>query len=97
MKEQGVRVASFKVGDSCIELLESTRENSPISKFLQNRGEGLHHICYQVEDLEEALGVLKQRGLKLIDERPRRGAGGKRIAFLHPKSTQGVLIEITEG
>jgi len=97
LKEQGVRVASFKVGDSCIELLESTRENSPISKFLQNRGEGLHHICYQVEDLEEALGVLKQRGLKLIDERPRRGAGGKRIAFLHPKSTQGVLIEITEG
>lgn len=97
LKEQGIKVASFKLGDSWIELLGSTREDSPIGKFLRNRGEGLHHLCYQVENLEETLEVLKQRGLKLIDEKPRRGAGGKRIAFLHPKSTQGVLIEITEG
>lgn len=94
--EQKVTTAFFPVGDSEIELLESTDPDGPIAKFIEKRGEGIQHIAFRVENLEEALEELKQKGIKLIDEKPRIGAGGAKIAFLHPKSTFGVLIELCE-
>jgi methylmalonyl-CoA/ethylmalonyl-CoA epimerase len=96
--DQKVKAAFFGVGETNIELLWPTAPDSPISKFLEDkkgRG-GLHHICLQVSDLEGHLEKLKQMGVKLIDEKPRIGAHGKRIAFVHPKSTGGVLIELSE-
>ena len=91
---QKVRVVFVQVGESRVELLEPTSEDSPIAKALAKRGTGLHHICYEVEDIDEALRLLKERGIRLIDEQPREGAHGTRIAFLHPKATGGVLTEI---
>jgi len=94
--EQKVRVAFFPIGDTQIELLEPTADDSPIAKHLEKKGPGLHHIAYQVEDLAAALEALKAAGVRLIDETPRCGAHGMRIAFLHPKSTDGVLTELCE-
>jgi methylmalonyl-CoA/ethylmalonyl-CoA epimerase len=96
VEEQKVTTAFFPVGDSEVELLESTAPDGPIAKYLEKRGEGIQHIAFRVEDIEEALAELKEKGIRLIDEKPRRGAGGAKIAFLHPKSTHGVLIEISE-
>ncbi len=93
---QKVRVAVFKVGESRIELLEGTSEDSPISKFIAKRGEGIHHIALGVENIEEHLEKLKEQGFRLIDEKPRIGAGGAKIAFVHPKSVNGVLLELCE-
>ncbi|MBL7052976.1 MAG: methylmalonyl-CoA epimerase [Candidatus Marinimicrobia bacterium] len=86
----------FRLGDTTIEWMEPTDETSPIAKFLEKRGEGIHHICLEVEDLNDALERCRQNGIRLIDEEPRLGAEGDKIAFLHPKSTHGVLIELLE-
>lgn len=94
--DQKVRTAFFAAGDTNIELLFPTSPDSPISNFLAKRGAGIHHICFEVPDIEVALEEYRQAGIRLIDEVPRLGAHGKRIAFLHPKSTGGVLIEICE-
>ncbi len=96
VEEQKVTTAFFPVGDSEVELLESTAPDGPIAKYLEKRGEGIQHIAFRVENIEEALVELKEKGIRLIDEKPRLGAGGAKIAFLHPKSTHGVLIEISE-
>ena len=96
VEEQKVTTAFFPVGDSEVELLESTAPDGPIAKYLEKRGEGIQHIAFRVENIEEALAELKEKGIRLIDEKPRLGAGGAKIAFLHPKSTHGVLIEISE-
>jgi methylmalonyl-CoA/ethylmalonyl-CoA epimerase len=94
--DQKVKVLFFQVGESRIELLEPTHPDSPISRFLRKRGEGLHHIALKVDNLELTLQELKQQGFRLVDEQPREGAEGKRIAFLHPQSTGGVLLELCE-
>ncbi len=94
--EQKVTTAFFPVGDTEVELLESTAPDGPIAKYLEKRGEGVQHIAFRVENIEEALIELKAKGIRLIDEQPRKGAGGAKIAFLHPKSTYGVLIELCE-
>ena len=96
VQEQKVTTAFFPVGDSEVELLESTAPDGPIAKYLEKRGEGIQHIAFRVDNLEEALAELKDKGIRLIDEKPRKGAGGAKIAFLHPKSTHGVLIELSE-
>ncbi len=96
VEDQGVKIGIVHLGDSRIEILEPLNENSPISKFLEKRSEGLHHLALQVENIEEALGELKTKGYRLIDEKPRIGAGGKKIAFVHPKSSK-VLLELVEG
>jgi methylmalonyl-CoA/ethylmalonyl-CoA epimerase len=96
VQEQKVTTAFFPVGDSEVELLESTAPDGPIAKYLEKRGEGIQHIAFRVDNLEEALAELKEKGIRLIDEKPRKGAGGAKIAFLHPKSTHGVLIELSE-
>ena len=96
VQEQKVTTAFFPVGESEVELLESTAPDGPIAKYLEKRGEGIQHIAFRVDNLEEALAELKDKGIRLIDEKPRRGAGGAKIAFLHPKSTHGVLIELSE-
>ncbi|HAA02170.1 MAG TPA: methylmalonyl-CoA epimerase [Syntrophobacteraceae bacterium] len=94
--EQKVTTAFFPVGDTEVELLESTAPDGPIAGFLEKRGEGVQHIAFRVANIEEALAELKAKGVRLIDEKPRRGAGGAKIAFLHPKSTFGVLVELCE-
>ncbi len=94
--DQGVRVAMLTIGDSRIELLEPTREDSPIEKYMMKRGEGIHHIAVRVDDIEEALERLKASGVRLIDSTPRRGAHNTRVAFIHPSSTHGVLLELVE-
>lgn len=94
--DQKVRTAFLPVGDTEIELLESTDPASTVARFIEKRGEGIHHIALRVEDIEAALGKMKAAGIRLLDEVPRPGAGGARIAFLHPKDTGGVLIELTE-
>jgi methylmalonyl-CoA epimerase len=94
--DQGVRVAMLTIGESQIELLEPTREDSPIEKFMMKRGEGIHHIAVRVDDIEQALERLKASGVRLIDSTPRRGAHNTRIAFIHPSSTHGVLLELVE-
>jgi len=96
VEEQKVRVAFLPVGDSEVELLESTTEDGPVARFIEKRGEGVQHIAFKVDNIEEAIKDLQEKGVRLIDEKPRYGAGGARIAFLHPKSTSGVLIEISE-
>ncbi len=96
VEEQKVRVAMLPIGETNIELLEPTSEDSPISKFLEKRGGGIHHIAVEVEDIEKSLAKLKSEGMKLIDEAPRIGAGGCLIAFVHPKSTDGVLLELVQ-
>jgi methylmalonyl-CoA/ethylmalonyl-CoA epimerase len=92
----GARIAGLTAGDALVELLEPTLPDSPIAKFLEKRGPGIHHLCFAVPDLDESLARCRKAGLRLIDETPRLGAEGKRIAFLHPSSTGGVLIELTE-
>jgi methylmalonyl-CoA/ethylmalonyl-CoA epimerase len=92
----GARIAGLSAGDSLVELLEPNAADSPISRFIERRGPGIHHICFAVHDLDGTLARCRARGIKLIDEVPRMGAEGKRIAFLHPASTGGVLIELTE-
>jgi len=92
----GARIAGFAAGESLIELLEPSTADSPISRFIDRRGPGIHHICFAVHDLDDALARCRAKGITLIDDTPRIGAEGKRIAFLHPASTGGVLIELTE-
>jgi methylmalonyl-CoA/ethylmalonyl-CoA epimerase len=94
--EQKVKVAFFAIGESRIELLEPTAPDSPVARFLEKNGEGTHHIAYEVDDLQAALAALKAQGVRLIDESPRCGAHGTRIAFLHPKATGGVLTELCQ-
>ena len=94
--EQKVRVAMLPIGESHIELLEATSDDSPISKFLEKRGPGLHHIAVRVDDIRGALARLKQYGARLIDEEPRMGARGCLVAFVHPSSTGGVLLELVQ-
>ena len=96
VEEQKVKVAFLPVGDTEIELLEATTPDSPIAKFIENKGQGVQHVAFRVDDLEKALEEMKKLGIRLIDEKPRYGAGGARIAFLHPKSTNGVLVELCE-
>ncbi len=95
-KQHGIRVALLAAGDTSIELLEPLNTESPISKFLEKRGQGVHHLAFKVSSLEQMLQQLKNEGLVLIDEKPRRGIEGGMIAFLHPKSTGNVLIELCE-
>lgn len=92
----GAVIASLAFGESQVELLAPTEPDGPIAKFLARRGPGIHHICYRVSDLDAALDVCRARGYRLIDEDPRPGAGGRRIAFVHPKATAGILLELTE-
>ena len=94
--DQKIRTDIYSLGESHIEVMEPTAGDSPISKFLEKRGEGIHHLCFEVENIEAMLADLQSSGIQLIDEKPRIGAGGKKIAFLHPKSTHGVLIELSE-
>lgn len=92
----GARIAGVEAGESLVELLESERVDSPIGRFLARRGPGIHHICFAVDDLEATLERCRAAGIRLIDQSPRVGAEGKLIAFLHPGSTGGVLVELTE-
>src|SRR6267142_1639475 len=92
----GTRIVSLALGDVQVELLEPHHANSPVAKFLARRGPGIHHVCYRVPDLDRALEDCRAAGYRLIDELPRRGAGGRRIAFVHPKATAGILVELTE-
>lgn len=96
VKDQKVKTAFFMLGQTKIELLESTDSEGPIGKFIEKKGEGVHHIAYAVEGIENALAVMEEKGIKLIDQKPRKGAEGLDIAFLHPKSTGGVLTELCE-
>ena len=94
--EQKVRVAFFEIGESKIELLEPTSDESPVAKFLEKNGSGIHHIAYEVEDIEAAIARLTTEGARMIDTIPRNGAHGARIAFVHPKSSGGVLTELCQ-
>jgi methylmalonyl-CoA/ethylmalonyl-CoA epimerase len=94
--EQKVRVAMLQVGESKIELLEPTSADSPVAKFIEKNGPGIHHLAYEVEDLEAAIVRLMAEGARMIDEKPRVGAHGSRIAFVHPKSSNGVLTELCQ-
>jgi len=94
--DQGVRVAMLDIGESRFELLEAIQPDSPIGKFVAKRGEGLHHIAVQVDDIEASLAQLKASGVRLIDEVPRKGAHNTRVAFIHPAGTHGVLLELVE-
>lgn len=96
VEEQGIVTKMFGVGGSRIELLQPTRQDSPVGKFLGKRGEGFHHVAYQVDDIDASLAELKDKGVELIDEAPRIGAGGTRMAFVHPKGAFGVLTELVE-
>ena len=92
----GARIAGLAAGESLVELLEAETESSPIGRFVARRGPGIHHVCFAVDDLEGTLDRCRAAGLRLIDETPRIGAEGKRIAFLHPSGTGGVLVELSE-
>ena len=94
--EQKVTTAFFPVGESEVELLESTAPDGPVAKYIEKRGQGIQHVAFRVENIEEALAELKEKGVKLIDQQPRIGAGGAKIAFLHPKATAGVLVELCQ-
>ncbi len=96
VKEQKVKVAFLPTGESKLELLEPVSEDSPVAKFIQSQGQGVHHVALKVTNLEEKLAALKEKGVRLIDEKPRVGAGGALIAFIHPKSTGGILLELCE-
>ena len=96
VEDQKVRVAMLPIGESRIELLEPTSDDSPISKFLEKRGAGIHHIAIEVDDIEAALEQLKAKGMRLIDQSPRIGAEGCLVAFVHPSSTNGVLLELVQ-
>lgn len=94
--DQGVRVAMLPLGEGKIELLEPLSEESPVARFLARKGPGIHHVAFRVADIEEALQTAKEQGFELIDTVPRRGAGGARIAFLHPRSVDGTLVELCQ-
>lgn len=94
--DQKVKTAFLPIADTEVELLEGTSPESPVSKFIEAKGEGIHHLAIRVDDLEAALEELKAKGVRLIDEKPRLGAGGAKIAFLHPKATGGILLELSE-
>ncbi len=94
--EQKVKTAFFKIGQTKIELLESTDPEGPVGKFIEKKGEGIHHIAFAVDDIQEALNEMSEKGVNLIDKTPRKGAEGLNIGFLHPKSTFGVLTELCE-
>jgi len=93
---QKVKVSFLQVGETNIELLLATSPESPIAKFVESKGEGIHHIAFEVEDIDAAVEELKAAGIRMIDEKPREGAHGARIAFIHPKATHGVLIELCQ-
>ncbi len=92
----GARITGLEAGESLVELLEAQQTDTPIGKFIERRGPGIHHICFAVDDLDGTLDRCRSAGLRLIDETPRIGAEGKRIAFLHPSSTAGILIELSD-
>jgi methylmalonyl-CoA epimerase len=92
----GTTIVTVSMGDVLVELLEPATAGSPVAKFIERRGPGIHHICYRVADLDRTLERCRHLGLRLVDEEPRIGAGGRRIAFLHPKTTAGILLELTE-
>jgi methylmalonyl-CoA/ethylmalonyl-CoA epimerase len=96
VEDQGVKVALLPAGESRIELLEPFSEDTPVGRFIARRGEGLHHICYEVDDLSSKIDDLRSRGVRLLDGYPRRGVEGKLVAFLHPASAHGVLVELVE-
>jgi len=96
IEDQKVRTTFVPVGESEVELLESTSPDGPIARYIENKGEGIQHVAFRVENLERALEEMKKKGIRLIDEKPRIGAGGAKIAFLHPKATNGVLVELCE-
>ena len=96
VEDQKVTVAFIPIADSEVELLESTEPDGPVARYIESKGEGIQHIAYRVENLDEALAELKEKGVRLIDQEPRKGAGGARIAFIHPKETNGVLVELCE-
>jgi methylmalonyl-CoA epimerase len=93
---QGVRVAVLPVGTTWLELVEPKDEGSAVGRFISRHGEGIHHICFEVDDLEATLAKLKERGMRLVDDKPRQGVEGAKIAFVHPASAHGVLIELHE-
>ncbi len=97
MPDRGIRVAFIKVGESRIELLESISESSTIAKYIEKKGEGIHHLALNVESIEESMKIMKDQGFRLLSEQPEIGAGGTRIVFVHPKSSNGVLTELVEG
>lgn len=92
----GAQIVSVRLGDVEVELLHPETVESPVARFLAKRGPGIHHLCYRVPDLDRALAACRERGYRLVDEVPRTGAGGRRIAFVHPKATAGILLELTE-
>jgi len=92
----GARIAAVEAGDSLVELLEPDGDDTPVAKFIARRGPGIHHVCFAVDDLDGTLEKCRAAGIRLIDEAPRLGAEGKRIAFLHPGSTEGILVELSE-
>ncbi len=92
----GARIVGLRAGDTLVELLEANRPDSPVARFVAKRGPGIHHVCFAVDDLDATLERCRRAGVTLIDQEPRIGAEGKRIAFLHPSSTAGVLVELTE-
>lgn len=96
VEEQKVKVAFLPIGDTKVELLESTDKEGPIARYIEKKGEGVQHIAYRVDDVEKAIKEMKEKGIRMIDESPRYGAGGAKIAFAHPKSTNGVLIELCQ-
>lgn len=96
VEEQKVRVAFLPVGDTEVELLESTDPEGPIARFIEKNGEGVQHIAFRVDNIEEAIAHMQEKGMKMIDEKPRYGAGGAKIAFVHPKGTSRVLVELSQ-
>ncbi|MDR3322517.1 MAG: methylmalonyl-CoA epimerase [Synergistaceae bacterium] len=96
VEEQKVKTAFLPIKESEIELLEATSPESPVAKYIEKKGEGIHHIAIRVDNLEAALAELKEKGVRLIDETPRKGAGGASIAFIHPKATGGILLELSQ-
>lgn len=96
VEQQGVRVAKLELANTHIELLEPLSAESPVGKFIASKGPGLHHVCLQVDDIKSDLSKLKQKEVKLIDQEPKIGAGGAQIAFVHPKATGGVLMELSQ-
>ena len=96
VESEGVKTSFFKIGKNKIELLEATNENSPIAKFIEKKGEGIHHIAFDVDDIKKEIKRLKKEGFIVLNEKPKKGADNKLVAFLHPKSTNGVLIELCQ-
>ena len=96
VESENVKTSFFKVGANKIELLEATNEDSPIAKFIKKRGEGIHHIAFEVDDIESEISRLKKEGFIVLNDKPKKGADNKRVVFLHPRATNGVLIELCQ-